>query len=154
MDKVELTKDEREKLEQSVQQAKTYKDKKLKELILITLGAMTLGLGVGYWTEKLSLTILLVGLALGLLMLLMFLTAWYLAGRPIKRMKKDLENGVIKTGISEIKRINIFNRTIRLADGTIVYEDDTLYGQWTKGDKIFYRTSNSGEYLFECKRVE
>ena len=69
-------------------------------------------------------------------------------------MKPDLELGTTRTGTSEIKTINFFNRRIRLADGTTVYENYSLYGKWTLGDKIFYRTTNSGEHLFECKRVE
>jgi hypothetical protein len=154
MDKVELTTDEKEELNRTVQQAKAFRNKKLKELTLITIGAMTLGLGASYWTGKLSWTIFLIGLTLGLLMLLVFLFAWYLAGRPINKMEKDLELGITRTAISEIKTINVFNRTIRLADGTTVYEGDSFYGKWTHGDKIFYRTTNSGEHLFICKKVE
>lgn len=154
MERLELTTDEKEQLTQTVQQATTHRNKKLKELILVTIGAMTLGLGASYWTGKLSWTISLVALTLGLLMLVVFVFAWYLAGRPINKMKTDLEFGTTRTGTSEIKTINIFNRKIRLADGTIVYEDDSYYGKWTKGNKIFYRTTNSGEHLFECKRVE
>jgi hypothetical protein len=154
MDRLELTTDEKEQLTQTVQQATTHRNKKLKELTLVTIGAMTLGLGASYWTGKLSWTISLVALILGLLMLVVFVFAWYLAGRPINKMKTDLEFGTARTGTSEIKTINIFNRKIRLADGTTVYEDDSYYGKWTKGNKIFYRTTNSGEHLFECKRVE
>jgi len=153
MDKVELTADEREELKRIVKQAKTYRDRKLKELTLIIIGALTLGLGISYSTGNLSWTIFLVALLLGLLMFVVFLFAWYLAGLPINKMEKDLALEK-RTGISQIKTINIFNRTIRLADGTTVYEGDSFYGKWTKGDKIFYQTTNSGVHLFECKRVE
>lgn len=153
MDKVELTADEREELKRIVKQAKTYRNRKLKEVTFITIGVLTLGIGISYWTGNLSWTIFLVTLSLGLLLTVVFLFVWYLAGLPINKMEKDLALEK-RTGISQIKTINVFNRTIRLADGTTVYEGDSFYGKWTKGDKIYYRTTNSGEHLFECKRVE
>ncbi len=153
MDKVELTANEREELKRIIEQAKTYRERKLKELTLITIGVLTLGLGISYWTGNLSSTIFLVVLSLGLMMFVVSLFAWYMAGLPINKMEKDLALEK-RTGISQIKTINIFNRRIRLVDGTTVYEGDSFYGKWTKGDKIFYRTTNSGEHLFECKRVE
>lgn len=154
MDKVELTTDEREELQETIQQAKTYRSKKLKELTLIIIGAMTLGLGASYWTNNLSWIMVLVALTFGLIVMSVFLVTWFLSGRPINKMEKDLTSGIKRTGISQIKKINIFNRAITLLDGTTVYEGDLLYGKWTKGDKIFYSTTNSGEHLFECKRLE
>lgn len=155
MDKVGLTRNEKEELKQTIQQAKTHKNEKLKELTLMAFGAMIIGLGISYWKANLSWTIFFLG-ALTILvpMLLVFLIGWYLAGRQINKMEKDLELGIKKTGISKIKSINIFNRKIRLEDGTTVYEGDSFYGNWKKGDKILYRTTNSGEHLFECKIMD
>jgi hypothetical protein len=48
MDKIELTTKEKKELKRTLQEAKTYRNKKLKELTLITLGVMTLGLGMSY----------------------------------------------------------------------------------------------------------
>ena len=154
MDRIDLTSDERQELQVTIQEAKRYSNKKLKEMILIIIGAITVGLGASYWTNNLSWTLFLIALTLGLTMILVFLITWYLAGRSTKKMEKDLELGKKRTGISEIKTINIFNRTIQLADGTTVFENDNFYGVWKLGDKIFYRTTTSGEHLLECKRVE
>lgn len=154
METIQLTKDEKDQLRKAVEDAKTYKNKKLKELTLMVIGAIAIGVIAGYWKEMFSWTFLLVALAFGLILMLMFSTGWYLAGRPIKKIEKDLQLGMKRTGTSEIKRINIFNRTIKLIDGTIVYEGDSFYGQWRKGDKIFYQTTISGEHLFGCKRVD
>ena len=41
----------------------------------MTIGVMTLGLGVSYWTGKLSWTIFLVALTLGLLIIVVFMFA-------------------------------------------------------------------------------
>ena len=154
MSKVELTTDEREDLRRTIHHARIFRNKKFRELTAIVIGALALGLSASYLADKLSWIMLLIALSLGMLMMSLFLFAWYFAGRPITRMEKDLESGIKRTGISEIKTINILNRKIGLADGTTVHEGDSLYGKWKMGDKIFYRTTNSGEHLFECKRVE
>jgi len=154
MDRVQLTTDEKEQLRKTIEQAVTFRNKKLKELILLVIGAIAVGLVAAYWTGIFSWTILLVALTIGLTMISIFFIGWYLAEQPIKKMKKDLESGIKRTGTSEINRINLFNRTIILVDGMTVYENDSLYGKWKKGDKIFYQTTISGQHLFECKRVE
>ena len=154
MDKVEFTTDEKEELLGTIQNSKSYRRKKIKELTVTIIVALAIGLVYEYWTGKLSWTIIFIMLGLGLLGMLVFLFAWYLAGRPINKMESDLAQGIIRTGISEITSINILNRTIRLADGTIVYEDELLHGKWKHGDKILYRITISGEHIFECKRVE
>lgn len=154
MNTIDLTTDERDELKRAIQDAKTYRSKKLKELTAVIIGATILGLGVSYWTGTLSWAMIFIVMAFGLVGLLLFGLAWQFADRPIKKMEKDLELGFKLTGISEIKTINIFNRAIKLGDGTIVYEDNFTSDKWTRGDKIFYRTTNSGEHLFECKRVE
>ena len=79
MDKVELTANEREELKRIIEQGKNYRDRKLKELTLITIGVLTLGLGISYWTGNLSWTIFLVVLSLGLVMFVVSLFAWYMA---------------------------------------------------------------------------
>ena len=154
MDRVQLTTDDKDQLRKTIEQETSYKNKKLKELTLIIIGAVVVGLIVLYWKGNFSWTMTLIALTFGLTLILMFLIGWYLAGQSIKKIEKDLKSGVKRTGVSEINRINLLNRTIRLVDGTIVYEDDSLNGKWKKGDKIFYQTTISGQHLFECKRVE
>jgi hypothetical protein len=153
MEKTELTADEKDELKGAIDQAKTYRNKKLKGLFLITVAAMTLGLSWSYWKDKLSWTMSLVILAMGLTMMTMFLLIWHLAGRQIKNLEKDLTSGIKKTGISKISTINFFNRTIKLVDGTIVYENELLNERWLKGDTIFYRATLSGDHLFECRKA-
>jgi hypothetical protein len=154
MDRVRLTTDEKEQLRKTIEQAEIFKNKKLKELTLLVTGAIAVGLIATYRTGNFSSTSFLVALILGLAMMMVFSIGWYLAGQPIKKMEMDLKSGIKRTGTSEISRINIFNRTIKLVDGMTVYENDFLSGKWKKGDKIFYQTTISGQHLFECKRVE
>ena len=149
---VQLTTADKEQLREAIEDAKTYRNKKLKELTLMIIGVIAVGLIAGYWIGMLSWAIFLAALLFALIQLVMFSIGWYLAGRPIERIEKDLESGIKRTGTSEIKKISIFNRTIRLVDGTTVYEGDALYGKWRKGDKIFYQCTMSGQHIFECKR--
>jgi hypothetical protein len=88
-----------------------------------------------------------------LFFLLVFLFGWYLAGWAIGKLENDLKSGIKLTGTSEVKTINLFNRTIKLMDGTIVYENDILNDKWKRGDKIYYQTTLTGEHLFECKKI-
>lgn len=150
-----FTTHDREALNDALNDARTYRNSKLKELTLIFVGVIVLIYVLGYWEGNFSFGLITEGFLFVLFFgspVLWFV--WYKATRSISEMEDDLKLGLTRMGISKISSINLLNRTIRLEDGTTVYESDPSLDKWKKGDKIFYRKSNSGKHLFECKKVD
>ena len=134
---------------------RTYRNSKLKEITLIFIGVIVLIYAIGYWEGNFSFELITEGFLFMLFFAIPILWfAWHRATRSMSKMENDLKFGKTSVGCSRISSINFLNRSIRLEDGTTVFESDPSLDNWKKGDKIFYRKSNSGEHLFECKKVD
>lgn len=154
MERVELTEKEIRIIKEEISNSDKYRNKKLKRLGILLLSSLIIlfvVLLIKFNSEILNkLTAILI---IGIPMVIPLLIAWYMAGIPIKKLKRDLANGTKLVGQSTVKSRNILNHNIKLTDGTPISVLDDSTRTWKVGDLISYKVTPSKEYLLECKNT-
>lgn len=148
-----MTSDERNELLKIIGEATVHDKKKLKEFAFIFLFSAFALTAFLSWKNGFSVQLLgaIFGVFLFQFLFLLFLR--FLSNGGSKKLKRDLSTNTVVIGESTIKSINYFNRSVRLLDGTKVYENDSENLLWRKGDLIFYSRTLSNEHIFQSKRV-
>jgi hypothetical protein len=154
MEKIKLTEQEIGILKEEISNSDKYRSKQLKRLGILLISSLILlfvFLSIQSNSEILSkLTTISI---FGILMVIPSLFSWFMAGIPIKKLKRDLANGTKLVGHSKVKSRNILNHNIKLTDGTPISVLDDSTRTWKVGDLISYKITPSKEYLLEYKNA-
>ena len=140
-------------LTSAIADALEHRNRQLKQSITWILLGSILGAILLYLKDENSMINKLIAAVLyGLFMSLLMFVFWKLTRRSIGKLEKDLAAGTKTIGSSEIVSRNIFNRNVKLSDGTLIY-GAYVEKYWMKGDVIEYEVTPSNQYLFNCKNA-
>lgn len=149
-----LNVEELQVLQSEIKEAEIYRKKQLKKQISIFV-ISTFFAGIILIVTKdfqaLPLTLALAAFLLIFLIIVSF--AWFVAGKSIKSLKKDLESKHKFVSLSSVVKVNKLNRKIMLEDGTYLWELPDSVGTWKQGDKIKYSRTISNEHFFEITKL-